>query len=71
MCAKVLARARAAPVCEALGLALARHGVPEQMFDGVCVENGIGYLLTAPRSSATTGRRGDLLMAARRRLIHH
>jgi transposase InsO family protein len=78
VCAKVVARATARPVCEALLEALARHGVPEQiltdngkvftgrfgpagssaevLFDRVCAENGIGHLLTAPRSPTTTGK---------------
>ena len=76
--AKLVTRATARPVCEALVEALARHGLPEQiltdngkvftgrfgphgsssevLFDRVCAENGIRYLLTAPRSPTTTGK---------------
>ncbi len=42
--AKVVARATARPVSA------------EVLFDRVCVENGIGHLLTAPRSATTTGK---------------
>ncbi len=74
--ARVVARATARPVCDALGVAMRRHGVPDQiltdngkvftarfgpgpgpvLFDRICVENGIGHLLTAPRSPTTTGK---------------
>ena len=76
VCAQVVARATAGPVCAALQQALIVHGVPEQiltdngkvftarfglgpgpvMFDRICVENGIGHLLTAPYSPTTTGK---------------
>jgi transposase InsO family protein len=74
--ARVVARATAGPVCDALELALARHGVPEAIltdngkvftarfgpgpgpvrFDRICRNQGIGHLLTAPRSPTTTGK---------------
>lgn len=74
--ALVVARATARPTCEALALAMRRHGVPGQiltdngkvftgrfgpgtgevLFDRICRENGIGHLLTAPRSPTTTGK---------------
>jgi transposase InsO family protein len=76
VCAALMARERTRPVCDALGAALARFGVPQQiltgngkvftgkyghppvevLFDRICRENGIGHILTAPRSPATTGK---------------
>jgi transposase InsO family protein len=72
--AKVVARATARPVCDALMEALNIYGVPEQiltdngkvftgrlgrrpanvLFDRICLNNGIRYLLTAPYSPTTT-----------------
>jgi hypothetical protein len=74
--ARVVARATARPVCDALTHAMRVHGVPEQilsdngkvftarfgpgpgpvLFDKICVDNGIGHILTAPRSPTTTGK---------------
>lgn len=74
--AHVVARATARPTCDALALAMRRHGVPDQiltdngkvftsrfglgsgevLFDRICRENGVGHLLTAPRSPTTTGK---------------
>jgi transposase InsO family protein len=71
---KVVARATARPVCDALMEALNIYGVPEQiltdngkvftgrlgrrpanvLFDRICLNNGIRYLLTAPYSPTTT-----------------
>jgi len=48
VCARVVVRATARPVC----LALRRHGIPEQILTG----NGIRHLLTAPYSPTTTGK---------------
>jgi transposase InsO family protein len=76
VCAQVVARATARPVCDALESAMARHGVPESIltdngkvftarfgpgpgpvrFDRICHNNGIGHILTAPRSPTTTGK---------------
>lgn len=74
--ARVVARATARPVCDALELAMRSHGVPSQiltdngkvftarfgpgpgpvLFDRICTDNGIGHILTAPRSPTTTGK---------------
>jgi transposase InsO family protein len=74
--ARVVARATARPVCDALSFAMGAHGVPLQiltdnakvftarfgpgpgpvLFDKLCHDNGIGHLLTAPRSPTTTGK---------------
>ena len=76
VCAQVVARATARPVCDALAIAMRAYGVPDQvltdngkvftgrfgpgtgevLFDRICRENGIGHLLTAPRSPTTTGK---------------
>lgn len=72
VCAKVVPRATARPVCDALR----GHGIPEQiltdngkvftarfglgpgpvLFDRICGDNGIKHLLTAPYSPTTTGK---------------
>lgn len=74
--ARVVARATAVPVCDALTWAMDAHGVPEEiltdngkvftarfgpgpgpvLFDKICLDNGIGHILTAPRSPTTTGK---------------
>jgi transposase InsO family protein len=74
--ARVVARATARPVCDALAHAMRAHGVPSQiltdngkvftarfgpgpgpvLFDRICTDNGIGHILTAPRSPTTTGK---------------
>jgi hypothetical protein len=74
--ARVVARATARPVCDALTYAMNEHGVPEYiltdngkvftarfgpgpgpvLFDRICIDNGIGHILTAPRSPTTTGK---------------
>jgi transposase InsO family protein len=77
VCARVVARATARPVCDALAHAMRAHGVPGQILtdngkvftarfgpgpgpvlfvDRICVDNGIGHILTAPRSPTTTGK---------------
>jgi transposase InsO family protein len=76
VCARVVARATARPVCDALEWALARYGCPDQilsdngkvftnrfgqgsgrvLFDRICHNNGIGHILTKPRSPTTTGK---------------
>jgi transposase InsO family protein len=100
VCARIIARATAGPVCDALRHALGVHGVPEQiltdngkvftgrftagkdrapsasrlvLFDRICVENGIGHLLTAPYSPTTTGKVERLHKTMRREFFdqHH
>jgi transposase InsO family protein len=76
VCARVVARATARPVCDALEWALGRYGCPEEilsdngkvftnrfgtgggrvLFDRICHNNGIGHILTKPRSPTTTGK---------------
>jgi transposase InsO family protein len=74
--ARVVERAPARPVCDALAASMRARRVPEQiltdngkaftnrfgpdigevLFDRICRENGVDYILTKPRSPTTTGK---------------